>query len=363
MSDILQSLADEGILFPPETGPLIDRTALAHHLERAGLHLDDIPMRRFRGGFGNLNYLVSIGGKLYVLRRPPAGKLPPSANDMAREHRALSILAPAWDLVPRPLHFCDDNKIIGAPFLISEFRHGQPLHGATPFGSSPMSPELAAALSRLQIEVLTQLHGLDVDAIGASALGKRDGFVERTRAGWELRLRSAAVEPSDAAAGLFEWLAANQPEDRRVCVIHNDFKLDNILVDREQPTQAVAVLDWDMVALGDPYFDLATLLSYWAESGDPAELRAINATHSEAPGALNRAALIAAYAAASGAPLDLDRLRYFRALAQAKLGVVLLQLNNRFLKDPDAGRRFMRFGAAALPAFEMGLAIARGEIG
>jgi len=353
---------NDTLFMPAEITPPQNWRALSDHLAKYGLYFDaDVEPRRFRGGHGNLNYLVSIDGAPTVLRRPPLGKLPPKANDMAREYRALSVLSPAWSLVPRALHYCESAEVLGAPFLISEYRDGLPLHGPHPMGKGKMSPALAASLSRLQIDVLAHLHGLDIRAIGADKLGRSGNFAERTRAGWSLRLAAASDSPPEEARALFAWLEAKRTPTEAVRIIHNDFKLDNILVDRTSSTVPVALLDWDMVTLGDPYFDLATLLSYWVAPEDPSPLRAFNTTPSETPGALSRAALVEAYSRATGVALDPERLLYFRVLAYAKLGVVLMQLDERYRGDAEAAVPHTQFAAAVVPAFEMGLRLTQGS--
>lgn len=340
---------DPGLLRDPARAVPFDAAALARHLAAAGRHLEPGPVRQFAGGYGNLNYLIRVDGAWAVLRRPPLGEIPRGANDMGREYRALSVLAPVWPLAPRPLAFCADAAVLGAPFLVSEFRAGLPLHGPAPLGPA-MTPGKARALSLMQVDILRQLHGIDIAAAGAEVLGRAGGFAARTLRGWSARLDGARGEaPADARA-LFARLEAMGPRDARVAIIHNDFKLDNVVVD-PATLAPEAVLDWDMATLGAPLFDLATLLTYWAEPGDPEGLRAINLTHSAAPGALSRRDLVQAYLAGGE---DGGDLRFFLALAFAKFGVVCLQLYDKFRADPAANARNEKFGAAAPGAFARG---------
>jgi len=346
---------DPSLLRDPGEAVAFDQRALARYLAENGHVLDTGPLRQFAGGYANLNWLIRIDGIWAVLRRPPPGELPKGGNDMAREHRALSVLAPVWPLAPRPLVFCDDTSVLGAPFLISEFRAGLPLHGTQPLGPG-MTEDEARRLSLLQIDILAQLHRLDPVATGAGILGKTGGFAARTLRGWSARLEAAGERAPSEARALFSRLAAMTPEDARVAIIHNDFKLDNVVVD-PLTLEPTAVLDWDMATLGAPFFDLATLLGYWAAPDDPEGLRAINLTHSAAPGALSRRALVDAYMRATGCDSAADEadLRLFLALAFAKLGVVCLQLHDRFRADPVANARHAKFGAAAPGAFARGL--------
>lgn len=354
---------DARLLRRAEEAAPLDWPRLADYLAKKGLMLDEAwTPRQFAGGYGNLNYLIRADGLWAVLRRPPFGPIPKGANDMAREYKALSVLAPVWPLAPRALHFAEDAKVIGAPFLISEFRAGLPLHGVRPLGPD-MTEAQARSLSELQCDVLVALHGLDIERIGATRLGRMDGFAARSLRGWVARLDSGALPPPPAAGQLVSWLKRRTPRDARRALIHNDFKLDNVLVDPETLAPR-AVLDWDMATLGAPLFDLATLLTYWAAGDDPAPLRAINLTHSMAPGAMSRRALVERYFAAAGFdhPTDEDDMRFFLALAFAKLGVVCMQLYSRFLEDPKANARNEKFGAAVSGAFELGLAAAGREL-
>ena len=306
------------------------RTALTAH----GHELDSAwEPRQFAGGYGNLNFLIRMDGDWAVLRRPPFGEIPKGANDMGRENRVLRVLAPVWKLVPAALFFCENPEPFDAPFLISEFRRGLPLHGSKPLGDE-LSPQRAELLSRIQIDVLAQLHRFEVGKIGAEKLGRPDGFGARTLSGWKNRFEQMGATSKPGMA-LFEWLEREFVESSRLCVIHNDFKLDNLVLD---PTtlEPRAVLDWDMATLGAPFFDLATLLSYWIGPEDPISLHHINHTHSLAKGALDRRELVECYVNATGfaSPQDERQLHYFLTLALAKLGVVYMQLFRRYQDKP-----------------------------
>lgn len=348
---------------PAEETVALDWSRLGAYLDRQGHRLDTgVAPRQFAGGYGNLNFLIGVDGGFAVLRRPPFGRIPPGANDMGREFRVLSVLAPVWPLAPKAIAYCEDTDVLGAPFLISEYRSGLPLHGPSPLGPG-MTPAQARRLSGLQIEILSQLHRFDIHEIGAGSLGRTEAFAARTLRGWRKRLDGATAPAPKVAHALFDLLEAANPQDLRRSVIHNDFKLDNVIVD-PVTLEPRAVLDWDMSTLGSPFFDLATLLTYWTQPGDPEPLKAIRLTHSDAPGAMTRAELVEAYFAAMGfdAPQDEAEMRFFLALAFAKLGVVCIQLYERFTKDPDQNARNEKFGPATEGAFELGLAAAAGKL-
>ena len=249
-----------------------DWTALARWLARSGAALGPTPGRQFAGGFGNLNYLIEIDGEPAVLRRPPSGPLPLGANDMVREFRILSSLWHAYPLAPRALFFCPDPDVLGAPFQIIEHRAGVVIRDVLP--SSTGRPDLGATLSRQMVESLAALHAVDPEQIGLGTLGRPAGFLGRTLDGWSRRgialidLVNFRVFDETAA-----WLRGRLPKERPSSFIHCDFKLDNMIL--EPVTLApVAVIDWDMGTRGDPLWDLAVLLSYWAEPNDPDARRA-----------------------------------------------------------------------------------------
>jgi aminoglycoside phosphotransferase (APT) family kinase protein len=325
-----------------------DWGAVARWAELQGhsLSIDPTP-RQFAGGVGNLNYLVQFNGEDAVLRRPPPGPRPAGANDMAREYRVLSALHDSEVLAPRALAYCSDETIIGAPFLVSSFCSGRIIRGA----QFTASPETMTAISRMMIEQLAALHSIDVEKAGLSDLGKPDGFAERTLQGWTKRAITAndGTIP-DAAAPVIAWLDANIPDaPSRPCLLHNDFKLDNIIVDTEDASLPRAVLDWDQATLGDPLFDLATLLSYWAESGDPPTLMMMQQMPSWADGFLSREQAVAYYVELTGA--SMESFRFFRVLAQFKLAVVVLQLHARYLQAPDSFPQFAPLAPVAEALF------------
>jgi aminoglycoside phosphotransferase (APT) family kinase protein len=314
----LRSLEDSKVSF--------DWSPVARHLAEHGLKLDlDCAPRRFRGGLANINMLVRIDDSFAVFRRPPDGPLPMGAHDMAREHRVLSKLAVVSRLAPRSIHYCADRQVAGAPFQILEFRQGRTVRGGQPTRLTN-SPETCATLSRMLVETLARIHLIDAVAAGLGDLGRPTGFLARTAAGWTQR--AAAVlngNLSTAAGEVAAWLRRNCGKDtERPVLLHNDFKLDNIVL-QENALIPEAVLDWDMATRGDPLFDLATLLSYWTEAGDPPCMQRLNQMPTAQPGFLTREAAAHAYCGLTGPTLDAFVVP--RVLAIFRLAVVFHQLN------------------------------------
>ena len=299
--------------------------------------------RQFSGGVGNLNYLISFDGHSAVLRRPPPGPTPAGANDMAREFRVLHALEGQSVRTPRAFAFCSDVEVLGAPFMISEFCEGRVIRGA----AVEASPDQLAATSAMLIEQMAKLHQVDVKSVGLADLGKPEGFAARTLSGWTKRAFTASDgNLTKHASHIIGWLEANLPDsDNTPCLLHNDFKLDNIILNPNDLAEPIAIIDWDMATLGDPLFDLATLLSYWASPGDPPMLLMMPQMPSALSGFLSREDAVALYTAKTGA--DLSHFGFYRVLAQFKLVVVVMQLHARYRQSPEVFPQFAPMSAVA----------------
>jgi len=351
-------------LFRPESETVDqDWAALARYLDGQGLTLATAPApRQFAGGLANLNYLVVVDGREAVLRRPPMGPLPPGAFDMGRESKILSRLWEQFPLAPRALHLCLDGAVLGAPFQLTEFRRGVSYRDTLP-------PHLAgdaqacAHLGRLLIEVLAQLHAVDPDRVGLGDLGRPDGFLERAVGGWSKRGRLAldgwASEPTlRRFEALCAWLQANRVPDRAINLIHNDVKLDNLLIDPDT-LAPVALLDWDQGTRGDGLFDLATLLAYWTQPDDPPAMHQLQQMPTLLPGFQTREAAADAYAQATGR--DLSDFRFHRVLAMLKTAVIFAQLHARWRAGGTDDARYAEMGALASGLLDFADDIAHGR--
>lgn len=317
------------------------RQRLARYLERAGFALGPEPIRRLSGGLANRNYLLRVNGEPAVLRRPPDGPLPRGAHDMGREHRVLRALSSHLPFVPRGLHHCPDSAVIGAPFQLIEYRDGLMVRGDD-LGPLADDPDAGDTLCKVLVSTLADLHRLDPDTAGLGDLGRPEGFLERQCANWVERARRIADgRDLDAAIGeIAAWLERQRFRPRPPVVLHCDFKLDNLILDPR--TLAVrAVIDWDMGTRGDPLFDLATMLSYWAEPGDPDCLRLLDQMPTAKPGFWSRERAAGAYAELTGR--SLDDLLGVRVLAMLKLGTVFLQLHGQWLSGAVSDPRYAGF--------------------
>jgi aminoglycoside phosphotransferase (APT) family kinase protein len=299
-------------------------------------------LAQFGGGHANLTYLVRFGDAEYVLRRPPLGPVAPSAHDMGREHHVLSRLWRAFPLAPRSYLFCDDKSIIGADFHIMERRHGIAIRTRLPEGYD-WTPELNERLGHMIIDVLASLHQVDPASVGLGDLGQPDGFVRRQLTGWAKRWQAAKDDAAPAGMQeLIAWLEARLPESRHVSLLHNDYKLDNMLVGADDPARPIAVLDWDMCTRGDPLVDLGYLLTFWSEAGDDPRWIEAAAMPTRAPGFPTRDELVERYALTTG--FDCSHASWYHVFGVFKIAVILQQIYIRYLKGQTQDRRFAVFG-------------------
>ncbi|MBB1048823.1 phosphotransferase family protein, partial [Dietzia cercidiphylli] len=239
----------------------------------AGVDLgdDDEPVipevSQFSGGASNLTYVLRYPGVDLVLRRPPTGTKARGAHDMKREYRVQSALRPVYPLVPRMVGFCDDQSVIGSDFYVMERLEGTILRKDLP---RELRADRATIrrLSERAVDALVDLHAVDVRAAGLDDLDRGEGYVRRQVEGWSARYRRARTPDVPDFAPVMKWLDANQPDDVGHCLVHNDFRFDNLVLDPGDVTSVIGVLDWEMATVGDPLMDLGSALAYWVEDGD-----------------------------------------------------------------------------------------------
>jgi aminoglycoside phosphotransferase (APT) family kinase protein len=308
----------------------------------------DIGVEQFGGGHSNLTYLLRFGAVGLVLRRPPLGPVPPRAHDMARECRWLSALHPQFPLAPQPFLLCEDTSIVGSVFYVMERRRGMVVRHEEPDGVAGRE-DVRAAISESLVDTLATLHAVDVSAPPLSTLGKPDGFVTRQVQGWSERWSLAKTDAVPEMEAVVDWLRARIPPDpAQPGVVHGDFKLDNAILDPSEPARVVAVLDWEMCALGDPLVDVGIFLSYWVRTPGAGESDAHDAlsTVTDRPGWLSREAVLERYAARSGR--DLRGIGFYETFAVFKLAVVLQQIYVRYVRGQTDDPRFAQLGARVL---------------
>lgn len=322
---------------PPRAEEQLDLVKLAPYLRGV---LDapgaEVTVLQFPGGHSNLTYLVRVGERELVLRRPPFGSKVKTAHDMGREVHMLEKLAPVYPRAPRPVHFCEDEGVLGAKFYLMERVRGVILRrGAT------VAPAIVRRLSESLVDALVELHALDWQAIGLGGFGHPEGYVQRQVSGWSKRYVDSQTDDVPEMTAVAAWLAANQPASPPATVIHNDFKFDNLVLDAGDPTRIAGVLDWEMATVGDPLMDLGTALCYWVEAGDPPEAQAFAFGPTTAPGSLTRREVAERYGERSGR--DLSRLAFYHCFGLFKTAVVAQQIYYRWKTGLTHDERFAAF--------------------
>lgn len=297
---------------------------------------------QFPGGASNLTYLLEFENTSFVLRRPPFGTKAKSAHDMGREFRVMQKLKPIYPYVPSMIAASEDESILGSPFYIMER-----LRGFIPRADLPkelnFTPEQNRAICHEFIDKLVELHRVDYQKAGLSDLGKPDGYVTRQIDGWSQRFIAARTENVPDFAGVRLWLQDHKPNQLRCCVIHNDYRFDNIVFDLEEPTRAIGVLDWEMATLGDPLMDLGNSLAYWVEAGDDPFMQKMRRQPTHLPGMLTRQELISLYLQKMDLPV-MD-FRWYRVYGLFRLAVIAQQIYFRFAAGQTQDQRFARFDA------------------
>lgn len=339
----MTSLSDTSAI---RQGEELDRASLLLYLDR---HLPEragrIEIEQFPHGHSNLVYLVRTQAREYVLRRPPLGPVAPKAHDMAREYRVLHAIHPHFPEAPRVFLLCEDPSVIGGAFFLMERRHGLVIRDSIPpeLASVPDFPRLA---SEAFLDCLVRLHAIDVARPALASLGKPEGFVERQVRGWADRWSRSKSEASPEMDAVIRWLHDSLPPSAPAALVHNDYKLDNIMLNASanRPNVSVeAVLDWEMATLGDPLADLGLALCYWTWAAVAAEDDPHPATPNvtSQPGWFTRDELLERYARHTGR--DLTHIRYHEILGIFKLAVILQQIFYRYQCGQTRDERFRTF--------------------
>jgi len=312
-------------------------------------------VEQFPGGHSNLTYLLRYGKREFVLRRPPLGPVAPTAHDMTREHRVLGALWRVFPPAPRPYLLCEDPTVIGATFYVMERRRGIIIRREWPpeLGNDPATRR---KISEAIVGAMVALHAVDYAIVGLGTLGKPEGFVQRQVKGWAERWERAKDREVPAITEVARWLAERIPTPTGATLVHGDLKLDNTMLDSEDPGRVVAVLDWEMCTTGDPLVDLGQLLCYWAETGDPYPRRESVVQVTTLPGFYSRDEIVERYAARTGR--DLSKIAFYEVFALYKVAVVVQQIYIRWKRGQTKDERFAGMGARVDALAEAALTLA-----
>ncbi|MCW2710631.1 MAG: aminoglycoside phosphotransferase [Marmoricola sp.] len=324
-----------------------DVDAVREWLKGQGTDLsDEVEVRQFGGGASNLTYSLRDGTHDLILRRPPSGQKARGAHDMAREYRIQDGLAEVFPLVPEMVALCEDESVIGAEFYLM-----QRVPGIIPRRDFPPGVSLDEAQTRAlctnALDVLIDLHRIDVDSTSLASMNKGEGYVERQISGWSKRFRNAHTEDVGDFETVMAWLAEHQPDDVASCLIHNDFRFDNLVLDAEDPTRPVGVLDWEMATVGDPLMDLGGTLAYWVRDDDDEFFRMFRRQPTNLPGMLSREEVVDYYCERMGYSLTPEQWRFYEVYGLFRLGVIAQQIYYRYFHGQTSNEAYAIFGPAA----------------
>jgi aminoglycoside phosphotransferase (APT) family kinase protein len=300
-------------------------------------------VKQFPGGASNLTYQLSYPDRELILRRPPAGELPKSGHDMKREFDVQSGLAATFPYVPEMVAFCDDKSVVGSDFYVMQKVPGMILRKNLPPGMT-LSSAQARELSESWVGRLVDLHAVDPASAGLAGLGRGEGYVERQIAGWSKRYEAARTRNVPSFKKVMRWLEQNRPADAGNCIIHNDWRLDNVVLDPDDPTRIVAVLDWELATIGDPLMDLGVALSYWIERGERGLAEQFRMQPSNLPGMLTRTEIVERYCALSGS--SVDDFRFYEVYGHFRLAGIIQQIYKRYHDGATTNPRFKNFWLA-----------------
>ena len=308
--------------------PLIVLDRVEAFLDDHGLGSGPAHARRIGdGGGSNFSFLIQRGDERYVLRRPPRPPLPPSAHDMVREARLQLALAPHGIRLPPILAICDDEAVIGVPFYVMRFLHGHVVSDTLPPGLE--DPAARRRLGEELVDALVAIHAADVRDPALAAFARAGSYLERQVRRFTQLWEINATRDLPTVAEVAGRLAVELPEPLPDTVVHGDYRLGNLMVDRDRPDRVQAVLDWEMGAIGDPRADLGYLLATYAEpGGDPSPLGVSPVTALD--GFPTRTQLVARYEERSGRAVG--PLGWFEALALWKAAVFCEAIYGRFLR-------------------------------
>jgi aminoglycoside phosphotransferase (APT) family kinase protein len=287
---------------------------------------------QYSGGASNWTYCLSYtltDASLYevILRRAPAGTKAKGAHDMGREYRLQQALKPVYSYVPEMLAHSDDINLIGSEFYVME-----KLKGIIPRKNLPKAVQLSAADTRRlctnALDSLIELHQVDYQAANLSHLAKGEGYVKRQIEGWSSRYQKARTWNVPKAHYVMAWLADNQPEHEHICLTHNDFRFDNLVLNSADPTEIIGVLDWELATLGDPLMDLGNSLAYWINADDDRIAQSTRRQPTHLPGMLNRQQVIDYYLEKTG--FRVDNMAFYEVYGLFRLAAIVQQIYFRY---------------------------------
>jgi len=291
---------------------------------------------QFRSGASNLTYLLKYPDRELVLRRPPVGTKAVSAHDMKREFLIQSRLKPVYNLVPTVIALCEDHSLLGSDFYVMEKIQGEIFRRDVP---ESLSKEDISIMANSLVSGLAQLHSVDASVL--QELNKGSGYVTRQVEGWSKRYRNALTDDVPDGEDVMQWLDANKPEDIDSCIIHGDWRIDNMVFDLGQK-KLVGVLDWELATVGDPLMDLGSALAYWIDKDDEPMFASLRRQPSDLDGMPTRKEFIEKYLELSGR--NCGDFTFYEVFGLFRLSVIIQQIWARYKAGQTTNPAFKGFG-------------------
>lgn len=322
-------------------GEALDIEAVEHWLKSQGVVLEgQVELTQYSGGASNWTYRLKYQNVDLILRRPPQGTKAKSAHDMQREYEVQKNLAPYYLVLPKMLALCQDHSVIGCDFYVMHR-----IEGIIPRANLPAQLSLdEQQIHRLCLNVidqLIQLHQVPYQGTALEKLGKGEGYCRRQVEGWDRRYEQAHTPNVPTFQFVRQWLLAHIPADSTSCVIHNDWRFDNVILDPENPTEIIGVLDWEMATIGDPLMDLGAALAYWVEATDSPIFKATRRQPTHLPGMLTRQQVVEYYLQRSG--LKPDNWVFYEVFGVFRLAVIAQQIYYRYYHKQTQNPAFKDF--------------------
>lgn len=323
-------------------GEELDAQAVSDWLRTQDIKVIGEPIvTQFSGGASNWTYRLQYNKQDLILRRPPKGTKAKSAHDMVREYTVQQALASDYPYVPKMIALCTDESVIGADFYIMER-----LEGIIPRANLPKEIELDSTQTRQLctnvIDALIELHQVNYsDNPELVALGRGEGYCERQVSGWDKRYVKAKTPNVPSFALVRQWLGKHIPANSASCVIHNDWRFDNVILDANDPTQVIGVLDWEMATLGDPLMDLGCALAYWIEADDNIIMQQSRRQPTHLKGMMTRDEVVEYYLERTN--LQVDNWTFYEVFGLFRLAGIVQQIYYRYYHKQTQNSAFKNF--------------------
>lgn len=329
----------------PREEEMFDRDAVDQWLKNKVEGLAGAPqVTQFTGGASNwtyrLDYTASDPSQDFILRRAPAGTKARSAHDMEREYYMQLALKPVFPWVPEMVGYCADPELIGSDFYVM-----RRIAGIIPRKNMPRGLQLSAQdadqLCRTMLDKLVALHSVDIDQAQLTKFGKGEGYARRQIEGWTKRYQQARTWNVPSGKRITDWLASNLPTHERLCMTHNDFRLDNLILNPDQPTEILAVLDWELATIGDPLMDVGNMLAYWIQADDDRVARSTRRQPTHLDGMFSRQQIIDYYCEQTG--IEVDSFAFYEVYGLFRLSAIAQQIYYRYHHKQTSNPAFKNF--------------------